>query len=135
MGYYRGRGKRADFGIGAFLVGIRESARTDKILTISKIGTGLTDEQWRELKLKIENLKLKVEEKPKQYLVDKNLFPDVWCQPEIVVEIKADNITRSPIHTAGLALRFPRLVRFREDKSVNEVTTLAEAEKLYQLQA
>jgi len=134
MGYYKGKGKRAAFGIGAFLVGVRESENSDRFLTISKIGTGLTDEQWRELKFKIENLKLKTEEKPKQYLVDKNLTPDVWAAPGLVVEIEADNITVSPVHTAGLALRFPRLLRFREDKSPTEVTTLVEAKRLYRMQ-
>ncbi|MFZ5366089.1 MAG: ATP-dependent DNA ligase [Patescibacteria group bacterium] len=129
MGYYKGRGKRAGFGIGAFLVGVR---RGEEFLTISKIGTGLTDEQWREMRVRSE--KWEVGSQPKQYLVDKNLVPDVWCQPAIVVEIQADNITKSPIHTAKYALRFPRLVRFREDKSPQEATTLAEAEKLYRLQ-
>ena len=51
-----------------------------------------------------------------------------------MVEIEADNITKSPIHTARYALRFPRLVRFRDDKAAEEATTLAEAEKLYRLQ-
>ncbi|MBI4999272.1 ATP-dependent DNA ligase [Candidatus Gottesmanbacteria bacterium] len=134
MGYYKGKGKRAGFGIGGFLVGIREKEGDDQFVTISKIGTGLTDEQWRGLKLKIENLKFKIEEKPKEYEVDKNLTPDVWCSPKIVVEIEADNITKSPVHTAKYALRFPRLVRFRDDKSPKEATTLAEAKKLYKLQ-
>lgn len=131
MGFYRGRGKRAKFGIGAFLVGVKKEGR---FLTISKIGTGLSDEQWRELKLKIDNLKLKVKDKPKEYQVDKNLFPDGWCRPEIVVEIEADNITKSPIHTAGYALRFPRLVRLRDDKSLEQATTLRETKKLFKLQ-
>jgi DNA ligase-1 len=129
MGYYRGRGKRAEFGIGAFLVGIREG---DQILTISKIGTGLTDEQWQELKVKSEKFKVKSE--PKEYLVDKNLTPDVWCTPAIVVEIEADNITKSPIHTAKYALRFPRLVRFRDDRSPEEATTIKETETLFKQQ-
>ena len=132
MGYYKGKGKRAGFGIGAFLVGIRENEDSDVFLTISKIGTGLTDEQWRELKVKSEKLKIKNE--PKQYKVNKNLEPDVWCEPKIVVEIQADNITVSPIHTAGLALRFPRLVRFRDDRTAKEATTLQEAKKLYKMQ-
>ena len=132
MGYYKGKGKRAGFGIGAFLVGIRENEDSDVFLTISKIGTGLTDEQWRELKVKSEKLKIKNE--PKQYKVNKNLEPDVWCEPKIVVEIQADNITVSPIHTAGLALRFPRLVRFRDDRTAEEATTLQEAKKLYKMQ-
>ena len=132
MGYYKGRGKRASFGIGGFLVGVREKEGSDQFMTISKIGTGLSDEQWREMRKRID--KVKVREKPKEYLIDKNLFPDIWCLPKIVVEIEADNITKSPIHTAQYALRFPRLVQFRDDKSPEEATTLAEAEKLYKLQ-
>jgi len=132
MGYYQGKGKRTAFGIGAFLVGIRESASSEKILTVSKIGTGLTDEQWREMRKRIE--KVATKGKPKAFVVDKNLAPDVWCAPQIVVEIEADNITKSPIHTATLALRFPRLVRFRDDKSAKQATTLMEAEKIYRLQ-
>lgn len=129
MGYYKGRGKRAGFGIGAFLVGVRKG---EQFLTISKIGTGLSDEQWREMRMRSE--RWEVGAQPKQYKVDKNLFPDVWLNPGIVVEIQADNITKSPIHTAKYALRFPRLVQFRDDRSPNDATTLAEAEKLYKLQ-
>ena len=132
MGYNRGKGKRAGFGIGAFLVGIKESENSDMFLTISKIGTGLTDEQWREMNKR--GNEVKVKEMPRQYKVDKNLVPDVWCDPKIVVEIQADNITVSPIHTAGLALRFPRLVRFRDLKAPEEATTLREARKLYRMQ-
>ena len=129
MGYSRGKGKRAGFGIGAFLVGIRKETG---FLTVSKIGTGLTDEQWREMKVRC--LKFEVQEKPREYKVDKNLFPDVWCQPGIVVEIEADNITKSPIHAANYALRFPRLVRFRDDKTPSQATNLKELKSLYQLQ-
>jgi len=129
MGYYRGRGKRASFGIGAFLVGVR---RREEFLTVSKVGTGLSDEQWREMHQRCEKVKSK--DKPKEYRVDKNLAPDIWCLPEILVEIKADNITKSPIHTAKYALRFPRLVQFRDDKSPEQATTLQEAEKLFRLQ-
>lgn len=134
MGYYKGRGKRAGFGIGAFLVGVRESKSSDQFLTISKIGTGLTDEQWREMYSKCQVSGIRCQAKPKEYIVAKGLIPDVWCAPKIVVEIEADNITKSPIHTAKYALRFPRLVRFRDDKSPEEATTLKETENFSRLQ-
>jgi len=51
MGYYHGEGKRAGLGIGAFLVGVYDE-KEDRFLTIAKIGTGLKDEEWRELKVK-----------------------------------------------------------------------------------
>ena len=129
MGYYKGRGKRTAFGTGAFLVGV---VGKEKILSTSKVGTGLTDEQWREMYKRCE--KLKVAKKPVDYEVNKNLNPDVWCRPSLVVEIEADEITRSPIHKAGLALRFPRLKRFRDDKDVREATKVGELYKLYRMQ-
>ncbi len=129
MGYYRGKGKRVGFGIGAFLVGVKNG---EKIVTVAKIGTGLTDEQWKELKAT--SNKQQITTKPKEYEVDKALIPDVWIEPKIVVEIAADNVTHSPNHSAGLALRFPRLVRFREDKNVEQVSTIAEVKTLFSLQ-
>ena len=129
MGVNVGKGRRTGFGAGAFLVGIKKGERFE---TVSKIGTGLTDEQWRELNKRAK--KLFVSEKPKEYEVHKNLEPDTWVKPSLVVEILADEITRSPIHTAGLALRFPRLIRFRDEKNPDQVTTLRELEGLFEMQ-
>lgn len=129
MGFFRGQGKRTDFGIGAFLVGVKDR---EKIVTIAKIGTGLSDEQWKELRRKCG--KCAVKEKPKSYEVAKGLVPDVWTEPKIVVEIAADEITKSPLHSAKVALRFPRLVNFRDDKDVKDATTLSEVEKMMKMQ-
>lgn len=129
LGINKGRGKRAGFGVGAFLVGIRDG---EKFKSVSKIGTGLTDAQWREMDRRAKALE--VGEKPKEYELHKNLTPDVWVRPSLIVEILADEITRSPIHSAGLALRFPRLIRFRDEKDPNQATTIAELEKLYGMQ-
>lgn len=129
MGYTMGKGKRASFGVGQFLVGVKKG---EKIVTTSKIGTGLTDEQFREMKIRLS--KLEVPNKPKEYELHKNYTPDYWVKPALVVEIAADEITVSPTHTAGLALRFPRLIRFRDDRSPNEATTLRELEGLFSLQ-
>ena len=121
MGYYLGKGKRRGFGLGAFLVGVREG---EEIVTIAKVGTGISDKQFGELYERLK--KIEVKRAIPEYKVAKNLIPDVWVEPEIVVEVAADEITKSPAHSAGYALRFPRLVRFREDKSVKEITTLDE---------
>ncbi|MEK7525236.1 MAG: ATP-dependent DNA ligase [Patescibacteria group bacterium] len=125
MGYYRGRGKRTDFGLGAFLAGVRKG---EKVVTIAKIGTGLSDEQFRDLKKRLDGLV--VAEMPKEYEVDKALIADVWTTPKVVVEIAADEITKSPVHSAGVALRFPRLIKFRDDKDLAGVTTLSEVEEI-----
>lgn len=130
MGYDFGKGKRTGFGIGAFLVGVYDPD-TDTFLTIAKIGTGLTDDEWRFLKQKIDDQKLVTPKMPKSYLVEKTQECDVWVDPQIVVEIKADEITKSPVHTAKLALRFPRLSRFRDDKDVLDITSIKELEKMF----
>ncbi len=137
LGYIYGRGKRASFGAGALLVGLYDKER-DLFVTVAKIGTGLSDQEWREIHKRAD--KIKVDKKPAR--VDSIIVPSVWVEPEIVVEILADEITKSPIHTAGkengepgFALRFPRLVRFREgDKRPEDATTVKELIELYNLQ-
>jgi len=129
MGTYKGKGRRSGFGVGAFLVGIKDK---NKFKTVSKIGTGLTDKQWKELNRRTR--KIATGKKPDSYILDKNLCPDTWVKPSLVVEILADEITKSPIHTAGLALRFPRLVRFRDDKKAKNSNNLQELKKLFEMQ-
>lgn len=129
MGYTVGKGKRVDFGMGQFLAGIKDG---DTFKTVTKVGTGLTDEQFRELKTRLS--KIQVKDKPKEYEVHKDLFPDFWVIPSVVIELAADEITVSPKHTAGLALRFPRLIKFRDDKKADQATTLKELQDLLKLQ-
>ena len=129
MGYTSGKGKRTGFGVGQFLAGVKEG---DIFKTVTKVGTGLTDNQFRELRKRLE--KEKTQEKPKDYEVNKDLTPDFWVLPKVVVELAADEITVSPKHTAGLALRFPRLIRFRDDKDISGVTTVNELHELLKLQ-
>lgn len=129
MGYTTGKGKRVGFGVGQFLAGIRDG---DTYKTVTKVGTGLTDEQFKELNARLKEIDVK--EKPKEYEVHKDLYPDFWVEPSVVVELAADEITVSPKHTAGLALRFPRLVNFRDDKRADQATTLKELRDLFELQ-
>jgi DNA ligase-1 len=129
MGYSRGRGKRAKFGLGQFLAGVRNK---NKIKTITKVGTGLTDKQFKELNKRLK--KITVEEKPKEYDVHKDYEPDFWVKAKEIIELAGDELTKSPKHTSGVAVRFPRLVKFRDDKSVGQITTMKEIKALYKLQ-
>jgi DNA ligase-1 len=127
MGYSRGEGKRNKFGIGMFLVGVRKG---ESFVTITKIGTGVSDEQWKEFYAKLEAIKVK--NQPKEYqAVSKQFTPDVWVTPGIVVEVAGDDLTKSPAHGAGVAIRFPRLVRIRTDKSPAQATTVKEVTQMY----
>jgi len=137
IGYYGGKGKRAEFGAGALLAGVYDSEK-DEFVSISKLGTGLSDEGWRDLHKQLS--RLEVGEKPAR--VNSLLVPDVWLQPELVVEVLADEITPSPRHTAGMvgdqpgfALRFPRIVSFRSaDKKPEDATTVREIREMFQQQ-
>jgi len=137
LGYIFGRGKRAALGAGALLVGVYDP-KQDMFVTVTKIGTGLSDEEWGGIKERTKGLE--VDHKPAR--VSSLIKPSVWLEPEIVIEVLADEITRSPIHTAGkvgdepgYALRFPRLVSFREkDKKPTDATTVEELIEMYQSQ-
>ncbi|HXJ48625.1 MAG TPA: hypothetical protein VNF91_05595, partial [Candidatus Acidoferrum sp.] len=64
-----------------------------------------------------------------------SFVPDAWLEPAIVVEVLADEITPSPRHTAGFALRFPRIVSFRTaDKKPEDATSLREIKEMFEQQ-
>src|SRR5215471_7014201 len=130
LGYFVGRGKRVELGVGALLVGVYDAA-ADEFKSVTKIGTGLGDEQWREVASRAEPFRS--ETRPAR--VRSTITPSVWVEPKIVIEVLADEITVSPNHTAGYALRFPRVIRFRDaDKRPEDATTLKELIELYQQQ-
>src|SRR5216683_1527000 len=76
LGSYRGKGKRAEFGAGALLAGVYDSDK-DEFVTISKLGTGLSDQGWREMYTRLASLE--VAEKPAR--VNSILVPDAWLEP------------------------------------------------------
>ena len=137
LGYLFGRGKRAALGAGSLLVGVYDSER-DLFVTVTKIGTGLSDAQWRSIRERTKGLE--VDHRPAR--VSSLIEPSVWVEPQLVIEVLADEITRSPTHTAGkvggepgYALRFPRLISFRErDKKPEDATTVHELIELYENQ-
>jgi DNA ligase-1 len=138
VGYWRGRGMRAQFGIGALLTAVYDQPR-DTFVTIAKLGTGFSDEEWVQLREILDAGA--VEEKPAR--VEAILVPDVWVEPKYVIEVQADEITRSPVHTCGrrgqeigYALRFPRVLGFvREDRTPEDATTEDEILEMFRKQA
>lgn len=131
MGFTAGKGKRAGFGVGQFLAGIFDE-KNDKFQTVTKVGTGITDELFKKLNTDLK--KIKILHKPKEYDVHKDLTPDFWVEPKVVVELAADEITESPKHTSGFALRFPRLIGFRPDKLARHTTSIDELKTLSKMQ-
>lgn len=137
VGYFKGRGSRAQFGIGALLGAVYDAA-ADTFKTVAKIGSGLTEEEWVRARELLD--KFRVGHRPAR--VDSLIEPDVWVEPKLVFTILADEITKSPVHTCGkhgeepgYALRFPRIVGWvREDKGPEDATTVKEIVKLYRMQ-
>jgi len=136
VGYFKGRGSRAQFGLGAILVAVYDP-KTDTFKTIAKVGTGFTEAQLAEMKRILDEIAI-----PHRHpRVVANIEPDVWVEPKYVVTIAADEITRSPSHTCawdgnrGLALRFPRIVGWiRQDKGPEDATTEDEVLEMYKKQ-
>ncbi len=137
LGYYYGKGARSKLGIGGVLVGVYDPQR-DTFKTVSKVGSGFTEEEWIKLKKLLDEIKLE----HKHARVDSLISADVWVEPRYVITVRSDEITRSPLHTAGrtieepgYALRFPRAVSFiREDKAPEDANTVEEIKRLYELQ-
>lgn len=137
IGYFFGKGLRAAFGIGSLLAAVYD-AKTDRFKTIAKLGTGLSEDELVRFKESLD--KIKINEIANN--VDSLIQPDVWVDPIYVVEVQADEITQSPVHTCGknnndpgYALRFPRTVGFiRSDKGAKDATTVDEIKKMFNLQ-
>ncbi len=138
MGGYLGRGKRKG-SYGSLLCGTY-NPEEDVFETLCGLGTGFTDEQLEELPEKFR--KARSEEKPARYRVKKEKEPDRWLKPMYVLEVLGSEITRSPIHTCnwdadvgkGMAVRFPRFIRWRPEKSPDQATTSQEIADLFKQQ-
>ncbi len=137
IGYYFGKGKRTQFEFGGVLTAVYDPA-SNKFKSIAKVGTGFSEEQMQEFAAALEKIALK----GKPPSVECEMKPDVWVEPKIVIEVNADEITKSPTHTAGksageeegFALRFPRMISLRKDKKAQDATSEAEIFEMFELQ-
>jgi DNA ligase-1 len=138
LGYYWGQGHRSSLGIGAVLLGVYNN-KTDCFESIARCGSGPTESEWRSLKQQCDARKIHA--CPQDVLIAHEHTPDVWVDPVVVVAVRADELTRSPLHRAGksetslgFALRFPRIMDYRFDKSAHDATTVVEVVRLCELQ-
>jgi DNA ligase-1 len=126
VGAYQGRGRRAGT-YGALLCAAYNDT-ADRYETFCKLGTGFNDKTLFELPGKLK--RYKIAHKHALVQVTKAMTPDVWFAPELVVEVGGAEITKSPNHTCGYALRFPRFLRFRAEKDAEQATTVKEVLKM-----
>lgn len=124
VGAYYGRGRRAGT-YGALLCAVYNDKK-DRFETFCKLGSGFTDKTLAELPRRFK----KIEHKPARLEVSRTMTPDVWFDPRVVVEITGAEITKSPNHSLGYALRFPRFLRWREKKP-EQATTAKEVLKMF----
>jgi DNA ligase-1 len=138
VGAFHGRGKRAGT-YGALLLAAYNK-EADVFETVTKLGTGFSDEDLRKL---LELLGSHVVPR-KHSRVQSTLEADVWFEPKVVLEVLGAEITLSPIHVcamdsirkgSGLAIRFPRFTgNYRTDKAAEDATTSAEIVEMYRNQ-
>ena len=94
----------------------------DKLLTIGKAYSGLSDSEIDELTIELKSI------------AAKNDGYRVWVEPKIVLEVSFDSIQRSERHQSGYALRFPRIKTIRRDKGVGEIDKLSKVVEIYSRQ-
>jgi DNA ligase-1 len=137
VGALYGRGRRAG-NYGALLVAAYDP-EDDMYKSVCKVGSGFTDENLAEMPKRLDMYRMP--HKPSN--VDSVLEPDIWFEPFVVMEVLGDEITLSPLHKAaynelregsGLAIRFPRFTRWRDDKSADEATQVGEILDMYNAQ-
>ncbi|MBW2993308.1 ATP-dependent DNA ligase, partial [Candidatus Woesearchaeota archaeon] len=131
VGAFYGRGKRA--GTYGALLCAAYNKKDDMFETFCKLGSGFTDKMLADLKKKF--AKYRISHKPAR--VRSRIKVDVWFNPEVVVEVLGAEITESSVHAVsfsegrGLALRFPRFKRLREDKKAEQSTTTKEILQMF----
>ena len=138
VGAFHGRGKRAGT-YGALLLAAYDPEE-DMFKTVTKCGTGFTDEDLEKLPKMME--KHRIPHRPPR--VQSTLKADVWFEPRVVIEIVGAEVTLSPIHVcavdairkgSGLAIRFPRFTgNYRLDKSAEDATSVKEIIEMYKSQ-
>ncbi|EPS40587.1 hypothetical protein H072_5564 [Dactylellina haptotyla CBS 200.50] len=116
---------------------------TGSLEAVCKCMSGFTDVFYQEMKEKYSEDGENTTRAKKAYIEAPDLHPNVWFEPQEVWEIVFADITLSPNYTAaiglvseerGLSLRFPRFLRKREDKSIEEASTSEDLAMLYRKQ-
>jgi DNA ligase-1 len=115
-----GYGKRTSF-MGSFALACHDP-RTGNFLPVGKVATGFSDEQLAELTAIFSDL----------IVMESGIR--IELKPQVIFEVAFEEIQKSTNYESGYALRFPRLVNVRDDKSLEDVETLGRLEEMYRLQ-
>lgn len=116
----------AEWGYGrrtGWLSNVHLAARDEEsgeLLEVGKTFKGFADAEFKALTEKLLSLKIR------------ETHGTVWVQPQVVVEVAFNNVQSSPRYKSGVALRFARVLRFRDDKSANEIDTVQTLREMMQ---
>ncbi len=111
----QGNGKRAGM-LSDYTFAVRDG---DRLVNIGKAYSGLTDEEIRTMGTRFRKITVA------------RYGPVRAVAPEVVIEVAFDTIQKSTRHKSGYALRFPRIVRIRDDKKPEEADTVETVEKIW----
>ena len=137
VGAFYGKGKRAGKLSTLLLAGYDDDE--DVYRTVCKVGTGFTDEELERMTAELKELAID----HKDPMVESDIEPDVWVRPTKVAEVIGAELTLSPLHSCardtlapgtGISIRFPRFIRWREDKNPEDATTCKELVEMYRQQ-
>ncbi len=115
-----GKGKRSNW-LSSFTLACRDPD-TGNFLSVGKLGTGLTDEQFQEFTEKLKDL------------IASEKGTELKIKPDFVVEVEYEEIQKSPKYRSGYALRFPRLQKIREDRRPEDCDTIGRVMELFKSQ-
>ena len=114
-----GEGKRAHV-FGSFLLACQDAG---KLVPLSRVATGLSDEQLAEVYGLLKDT------------VTGTSGKEVRFEPSLVFEVGYAELQVSPTYEAGFALRFPRFIRMRDDKGIADIETIESIRERYKRQA
>ncbi|MBV8066438.1 MAG: ATP-dependent DNA ligase [Candidatus Eremiobacteraeota bacterium] len=117
-----GNGKRSGV-LSDYTFAVRDA---DRLLTIGKAYSGLTDAEIAELTQWFLDHRL-----PRSRQREKARASEIPVEPRVVLEVAFDVVQESDLHESGFSLRFPRIVRVRDDKPLEEIDTLQRVREIY----
>jgi DNA ligase 1 len=112
-----GHGKRAPW-LSDYTFAVRD--HNGKLMNVGKAYSGVTDHEIKKLT---------------EWFLAHTLVDEGWrklVEPTIVLEVAFNNVMISDRHESGYALRFPRIVRIREDKTADEIDTVERVKQIYE---
>ncbi len=125
VGAEYGEGKRGEW-LATFVIAVRDPD-TDSLLEIGRVGTGFKEKEEEGLSFG----------QMTQTLLPLDTHEEgrfVHVRPQVIIEVDYEEIQKSPTYSSGYALRFPRFVRLREDRAVEDIATIHDVDTYYQEQ-